>query len=199
MSSRQKIIVGLLILMVIAIGGIIFVTNSEPEKPVITKIQGSPTGKVETKIEATMKLASSAFEKGQMIPDKYTCDGVNVNPPLSISDISSNTASLVLIMDDPDAPAGTWVHWVVANIDPKAAEIVENSVPMGAIEAITSFGKVGYGGPCPPQGTHRYFFKLYALDVKLDLPRSSTLADVEGAMTGHILGQSELVGLYKRQ
>src|SRR3989344_873103 len=117
-----------------------------------------------------MNLSSPAFEHHQPIPAKYTCDGENINPLLQFSDIPDSTKSLVLIMDDPDAPAGLWVHWTIWNIDPGTAEIAENSVPPGSIEGVTSFGKPGYGGPCPPSGTHRYFFKFFALDTKLDIP-----------------------------
>lgn len=146
-----------------------------------------------------MKILSPAFEANQIIPSKYTCDGENVNPPLQISDVPVNAKSLVLISDDPDAPMGTWVHWIVWNIAPDTKEIAEDSVPSGATEGITSFGSKGYGGPCPPSGTHRYFFKLYALDKMLDLPPSAKISDVEKAMAEHILDKSEIVGLYKKR
>lgn len=136
-----------------------------------------------------MKLSSPVFDSNTTIPSKYTCDGENVNPPLSISNIPVGTKSLALIVDDPDAPAGTWTHWIVLNIDPSTTEIAENSVPAGATQGTTSFGTAKWGGPCPPSGTHRYFFKLFALDSQ---PNS-----LEG-MDGHILGQAELVGIYKR-
>ena len=145
-----------------------------------------------------MKISSPAFEANQMIPPKYTCDGENINPPLQIADVPANTKSLILISDDPDAPMGTWVHWTMWNIPPETNEIGENSVPMGAVEGITSFGNKGYGGPCPPSGTHRYFFKLYALDAMLDLSQSAKASDIEKAMKSHILDNSELIGLYKR-
>ena len=143
-----------------------------------------------------MKLTSTAFSNNQPIPAKYTCDGQNVNPPLTISPVPNNAKSLVLIMDDPDAPMGTWIHWTVWNIDPKSSKIAENSVPSQAIEGKTSFGKSGYGGPCPPSGTHRYFFKLYALDNTLSLTKDSTKEELEKEIKGHILDQTELVGLY---
>ena len=146
-----------------------------------------------------MKISSPAFEANQMIPLKYTCDGENINPPLQIADVPANTKSLILISDDPDAPMGTWVHWTMWNIPPETNKIGENSAPIGAVEGITSFGNKGYGGPCPPSGTHRYFFKLYALDAMLDLPQSAKAADIEKAMKGHILDKTELIGLYKRQ
>lgn len=146
-----------------------------------------------------MKIESSAFKNNEYIPSKYTCDGENINPPLKISGIPQNTQSLVLIVDDPDSPTGTWVHWTVFNIDPKIQEISENSVPEGAVEGITDFGSIGYGGPCPHSGTHRYFFKLYALDAKLDLLAGSSKKEIEKAMEGHILDKAELIGLYSRK
>lgn len=146
----------------------------------------------------TMKITSSSFAHNQNIPPKYTCDGENINPPLQFSDIPADAKSLVLISDDPDAPMGTWVHWILWNIDPKTTEISEKSVPAGAIEGTTSFGETGYGGPCPPSGVHRYFFKLYALDTKLDLPISVKKEDLEKAMQQHILASAEMIGLYTR-
>lgn len=162
-----------------------------------------------------MKLTSSAFENNQYIPSKYTCDGMNVNPPLSISDVPNGTESLVLIVDDPDAPAGTWDHWIVWNINPIAIGIIENSSPTtrvikkgstpiptildSAVEGITSFGKPGYGGPCPSSGIHHYQFKLYALDIVLNFDASAGKKDIEKAINGHILAEDLLIGLYKRK
>lgn len=150
-----------------------------------------------------MKITSTAFQHNGNMPGKYTCDGENISPPLSINDIPAQAKSLALIVDDPDAPIGTWVHWTVWNIDPNTTEIAENSVPKGiagtsAVEGMTSFGTTGYGGPCPPSGTHRYFFKLYALDTLLDLPASAKAGDIEKATSGHILDKTALIGLYKR-
>ncbi|MBI1982130.1 MAG: YbhB/YbcL family Raf kinase inhibitor-like protein [Candidatus Levybacteria bacterium] len=146
-----------------------------------------------------MKILSSAFLNNQQIPSIYTCDGENVSPPLSFSEVPKNAKSLVLIVDDPDAPAKIWVHWVVFNIDPAISEVLQNSVPKAGVEGMTDFGKPGYGGPCPPAGTHRYFFKLYALDTVFNLPQNSDKKAVEEAMKGHILDSAELIGLYKRQ
>lgn len=146
-----------------------------------------------------MKLTSSAFSHNQKIPSLYTCDGQNINPPLSVSEVPRYAQSLVLIVDDPDAPAGTWTHWTVWDIDPAVAEIHEGSLPDGAIEGITDFGKVGFGGPCPPSGTHRYFFRLYALDITLSLSSKATIQDLQRLMKGHILEKAELVGLYSRK
>ena len=146
-----------------------------------------------------MKIESPVFQNNELIPPKYTCDGENINPPLKLSLVPENTKSLVLIVDDPDAPMGTWVHWTIWNINPQTVEIPENSFPQGAVEGITDFGSTGYGGPCPPSGTHRYFFKLYALDIPtLDLISSANASDVEKELKNHILGQAQIIGLYRR-
>ncbi len=145
-----------------------------------------------------LTIKSPEFGNNEMIPSKFTCEGENINPELKISGVGAETKSLVLIMDDPDAPMGTWVHWTLWNIDPETAVIPQNSVPEGAVEGITSFRKPGYGGPCPPSGTHRYFFKLYALDKLLELGTQTTAGDIEKAMEGHILDSAELIGLYKK-
>ncbi len=145
---------------------------------------------------STMQLTSPAFPANQTIPSLYTCDGDNVNPPLEMSGVPTNTQSLTLIVDDPDAPAGDWVHWLVWNIDPQITHLAENSVPAGAIQGTTDFGNNLYGGPCPPSGTHHYQFKVYALDIKLDLPPSAAKKDLEAAMAGHILAQTQLIGTY---
>ena len=151
-----------------------------------------------------MQIASQAFEAGGMIPAKYTCDGPDLSPPLRWADPPAGTQSYALIADDPDAPVGMWVHWVLWNIPADASGLEENlsksaSLPNGAKQGTTDFRRIGYGGPCPPSGTHRYFFKLYALDTMLELPSSTTKRDLEGAMQGHILGQAELVGKYQRR
>jgi len=149
-------------------------------------------------------IESSAFQEGGMIPLKYTCDGINVSPPLKWSDPPEGTKSLALISDDPDAPMGIWVHWVVYNIPPALKEFPENIpsskvVDSGAIQGTTDFGRIGYGGPCPPSGTHRYFFKLYALDDKLNLDPGATKQQVVDAMKGHVIAGGQLMGRYKRQ
>lgn len=146
-----------------------------------------------------MKITSVAFQNNTKIPSKYTCDGENINPPLEFVDVPNNTKSLVLIVDDPDAPSKTWVHWVVYNINPDVTEVEENSIPEGGIEGMTDFGKPGYGGPCPPSGTHRYFFKLYALDATFDIPQNATKQMVEEKMEGHILDKAEFIGFYSRE
>ncbi len=146
-----------------------------------------------------LKISSPAFQNNGSIPSKYTCDGANVNPPLKIENVPAGTKSLALIVDDPDAPRGIWVHWVVWNIDPKIGEIRENTVPKGSIQGVNDFEKHDYGGPCPPSGTHRYFFKVYALDTLLNFSSDAGKAGLEKAMQGRILAQAQIVGLYKRK
>lgn len=143
-----------------------------------------------------MKI-KSIFKNNEEIPEKYTEDGENINPVIKIEDIPEQTESLVLIVDDPDAPAKVWVHWVVFNISAKTKVIKENSVP--GEQGKNDFGKNKYGGPSPPSGTHRYFFKVYALDTKLYLDNQATKHDVEKEMQGHILGKAELIGVYSRK
>jgi Raf kinase inhibitor-like YbhB/YbcL family protein len=139
-----------------------------------------------------------------MIPKKYTCDGQDVSPPLSWSAVPNGANSLALIADDPDAPMGTWVHWVVWNIPANALGLEEDqpkrdSLLTGMKQGMSDFRRVGYGGPCPPSGTHRYFFKLYALDTMLNLPSSTTKKELEKAMQGHLIQQAELMGKYRRK
>lgn len=170
------------------------VINRKTVPQVVSK---EPSG--ETIKEATMKIESPAFSHNQNIPPKYTCDGENINPPLKISNIQQGVKSIVLIVDDPDAPMGTWVHWTLWNISPDVTEIVENSVPKGAVEGTTSYDKPGYGGPCPPSGTHRYLFKLYALDTELDLPINTDKDALEQAIQGHLVDSTEFIGLYSKE
>lgn len=152
----------------------------------------------------TMKLESTAFSSETLIPLQYTCDGDNFSPPLTWDEVPPNTQSLVLICDDPDAPTKTWVHWVVYNLPSQTRSLPENipaqaSLSGGGVHGSNDFGNLGYGGPCPPKGTHRYFFKLYALDTQLDLKTGATKPEVEAAMSGHILAQTELIGHYSRK
>jgi len=147
-----------------------------------------------------LKLESSAFLDGKEIPRKYGYKNGNVRPQLTINGIPSNTQSLVIIMDDPDAQAAvgkTWVHWVIWNIDPNINEISESLIPSNALEGKTDFGEIGYGGPAPPDKRHTYFFKLYALDTKLDLEKGSSKQQIENAMEGHILEKTTLTGTYE--
>ena len=152
----------------------------------------------------TMKISSASFAAGEMIPKKFTCDGPDASPKLSWTEPPANTQSFALVMDDPDAPAGTWVHWVLFDLPAETRELAEGvakqeQLANGARQGRNDFGKIGYGGPCPPPGNpHRYFFKLYALNVKLNLKAGATKADVEGAMRGHILAHAEMIGKYGR-
>jgi hypothetical protein len=143
-----------------------------------------------------MTLTSSAFGPGAAIPTTYTQEGENTNPPLAITEVPVAAKSLTLIVDDPDAPRGTVTHWVVFNIDPHAGVILDNSVPFGGVQGRNTAESTAYRGPKPPSGTHRYFFRVFALDTKLSLPEGATRADVEGAMRGHVLTTAELMGRY---
>jgi Raf kinase inhibitor-like YbhB/YbcL family protein len=146
-----------------------------------------------------LKIASPAFAHEGSIPARYTCDGADASPPLTIEGVPAGARALALIVDDPDAPAGTWVHWVVWNIPPETREIGEHAVPAGAAQGRNDWGRNSYGGPCPPSGSHRYFFKLYALDAPLALGAATTKRELERAMKGHIIGQAETVGVYARR
>lgn len=150
--------------------------------------------------KGNMQLTSTAFESGKPIPTKYACEGVDVSPALSWSQAPSNTKSFVLIVDDPDAPSGTWVHWVIYGLPGTATGVAENAPPQGARQGVNDFHRLGYRGPCPPAGkAHRYFFKLYALDTELGLKPGATKNEVERAMENHVVGQAELMGTYQRR
>ncbi len=150
-----------------------------------------------------IKITSPSFQEGVMIPAKYTCDGIDISPPLKWSNVPEHTKSLALICDDPDAPMGDWVHWVVFNIPATATGLPENVPPHkvldnGAKHGLNDFRKFGYGGPCPPSGIHRYFFKIFALDILIDLSSGATKGDLLKAMKGHILSDGQLMAKYKR-
>ena len=149
------------------------------------------------------EIKSPAFENNGIIPKQYSCDGINISPPLSWSNIPEGAKSLALILDDPDAPTGTWVHWIIYNMPPASKGLQEGVIPIQEMahetkQGINDFKKIGYGGPCPPSGTHRYFFKLYALDTKLTLKSGATKKQLENAIKGHIILQGELIGKYKK-
>lgn len=146
-----------------------------------------------------MKLWSPAFKHNTFIPQKYTCDGENINPPLVIEEIPKQAKSLVLIVDDPDAPMGTFTHWLLWNIPPDIHEIKEGEIPAGAVRGLNDFGKLNYGGPCPPSGVHRYFFNLYALDEILALREGSSRKELESTMEPFIIAQAILMGKYSRE
>ncbi len=146
-----------------------------------------------------MQIYSDVFEESQHIPSKYACDGQGINPPLMITNVPGETKSLVLIVDDPDAPGGTFTHWLVWNIPGDLSNIKEDSVPEGALEGMNDGGDVGYYPPCPPEGAHRYFFRVYALDSFLDIEVGAERNKLEQIIDGHILDQAELIGLYSRK
>lgn len=154
--------------------------------------------------ESSFRIESSAFKEGATIPTRYTCLGENISPPLAWTDPPSGARSFALIVEDPDAPAGTWTHWLVYNLPAQARAMYENTpkqgeLPNGGLQGMNSFGSVGYGGPCPPPGrAHRYFFRLYALDSVLDLKAGAAKAGVLAALKGHILGEAQLMGRFKR-
>lgn len=150
-----------------------------------------------------MEITSTSFKEGGDIPKQYTCDGADISPPLAWNGYPAGTKSFAIICDDPDAPRGTWVHWVLYDLPPGASYLPERApadktLANGARQGANDFGKIGYGGPCPPGGTHRYFFKVYALDTMLDLPPGATKPDVEKAMRTHVLAQGQLMGHYSR-
>lgn len=150
-----------------------------------------------------MEIKSSVFKEGDHIPAKYTCDNLDISPPLEWSKGPAGTKTYVLICDDPDAPGGTWVHWLLFNIPAKNPELPENmpkieTLKNGALHGKNDFGNNCYGGPCPPAGTHRYYFKIYALDLELDSKPGITKKELLKAMEGHILDEGQLMGRYKR-
>ncbi len=147
-----------------------------------------------------MQIMSSAFSDGENIPTQYTCEGSDISPPLSWQGIPAGAKTLVLIVDDPDAPMGTWDHWVVFNIPPSTTQIAaDGKFPAETKDGKNSWGKAGWGGPCPPSGTHHYQFKLYALDIVLTLANNTSKATIEKAMRGHVLAETKIVGLYKKK
>lgn len=179
----------LFILILLSIVGIyIFIFKNPSGKNPFTNLQA----------KNMIKITSPAFKHGEMIPKKYSCDGENVNPPLTMANAPAETKSFILIVDDPDAPSGTWTHWLVFNIDPKITAIKENLVPVNAVLGTNSFNRLPYGGPCPPSGSHRYFFKVFALDSMLDLKEWAKRGEVENAMKDHVIDQGELMGKYSR-
>ena len=144
-----------------------------------------------------MNISSPAFTDRGSIPSKYTCDGANTSPPLVFAGVPADAKSLALIVEDPDAPGGTFDHWIVWNIPPSTKSVAEGKGP-GGVSARNGFGKSGYGGPCPPGGEHRYEFKLFALDTTLNLAPSSSKGDLQNAMNGHTVATAEMMGRYKR-
>src|SRR2546426_12804299 len=153
--------------------------------------------------KAEFKVTSTAFNEGQPIPKQYTCDGVNISPPLEWSGVPKTAKTIAIVCDDPDAPGGTWVHWMLYNLPADNIGLVENlpateTLKAGGFQGKNDFSKTGYGGPCPPSGTHRYFFKIYALDSELPLKAGATKEELMKAMEGHIVLQGQLVATYRR-
>ena len=195
---KLRIVIILLVAIIVSCGN---------KKDDATKTQQNqqqpPTQNKKESVNSDMKITSSSFKEGDLIPSKYTCDGDNVSPQLSWVGAPENTKSFAVISDDPDAPAGIWVHWVIFNIPSGVNELSENlpkdkNLENKAIQGVNDFGNNGYDGPCPPGGTHRYYFKLYALDAQLSKEKNMTKAQLLKSMEGHILGQAEIMGKYKR-
>jgi Raf kinase inhibitor-like YbhB/YbcL family protein len=162
-----------------------------------------PSTNSSTQQKSELKLTSTAFKEGEAIPRGYTCDGANVSPPLEWTGVPKSAKTIAIIADDPDAPSGTFVHWVLFNLPADGLGLIENTPQTetlngGGMQGKNDFEKTGYGGPCPPSGTHRYFFKFYALDTELPSKAGATKAEVEKAMEGHVVGQAQLMGTYKR-
>jgi Raf kinase inhibitor-like YbhB/YbcL family protein len=162
-----------------------------------------PPAKPSPNQKTEIKVTSAAFKEGQPIPPQYTCDGVNVSPPLEWSGVPKTAKTIAIIADDPDAPSGAWVHWVLYNLSAENIGFVENvpaseTLKAGGFQGKNDFEKIGYGGPCPPSGTHRYFFKVYAVDGELPLKAGVTRAELEKALEGHVVAQGQLMGTYSR-
>jgi Raf kinase inhibitor-like YbhB/YbcL family protein len=152
----------------------------------------------------SVTITSPAFGSLSAIPKKYTCDGPDISPPIAWSGVPEKTKSMVLICDDPDAPAGDWVHWVCYDIPPQVGAMIEDipktdTLSCGGKQGKNDFGRIGWGGPCPPSGTHRYFFKVYCLDIALNLSAGKTKKEIEKAMKGHVIDKGELTGVYSRE
>ena len=192
MRKTKILLLILLTILLFLVAGIVYLSQSSKKETAPSILEEELTK------PSSMKISSPAFENNQFIPVKYTCDGENINPPLKIEDVPEGTKTLALIVDDPDAPMGVWSHWVLFNIDPSVQFIEENSYPEGAIQGLNDFKKHSYGGPCPPSGAHRYYFRLYALDTILDLSSEATRENVLKTIKDHILASAELMGLYQR-
>jgi Raf kinase inhibitor-like YbhB/YbcL family protein len=184
---KKFFIILIIFLVVVGLATVIITWPKQATAPTVNQ----PPEKINN-----MMLISSAFADGQAIPDLYGCKGQNIKPPLVFKDVPAGAKSLALIVDDPDAPSGDWVHWLVWNIGPQTTGIDAASVPTGATEGKNDFGNNNYGGPCPPFGTHHYHFTLYVLDSELNLPLATNKAALLKALDGHILAQTQLIGTY---
>lgn len=188
----KKVLVFIFFLLVFFLGCLLSIPkkiNNSKKKPALKTKEAGLKNMINIK---------SVFENNQTIPTQYTCDGENINPPLTISNIPQNTKSLVLIIDDPDAPSGIWNHWLVWNISPQTSQIEKDSTPKDATVGTNDFGNTNYDGPCPPSGAHRYFFKIFALDTILNLPSSAKRNELDNAIKNHILDKGEVIGIYTR-
>lgn len=187
-----------LVAIVFLVGMFVFLVWEKLVLPDIGQNERSSSLVSDLNTMSTFTLKSEAFEHNSEIPSLYTCDGENINPPLKIEGVPEGTQSLALIVDDPDAPRGVFTHWIMWNIPAGTTGIEEDSIPEGST-GITTAGTKGYRGPCPPSGAHRYFFKLYALDTTLSLPEGAERETLEKGMEGHILEETHLMGLYRRE
>ncbi len=187
------------VVLIFFLAGMLFISgcvqNEKAETPVNNESSEAGKGDENMNIQS-IKVFSSAFASNGSIPGKYTCDGQNINPPLEFESIPEEAESLVLIVDDPDASPKTFTHWIVWNIEP-VAKIEEDSIP--GVEGLNDFKEIGYGGPCPPSGTHRYFFRVYALDKNMDLKAGAGRKYLEKEMIGHIIAEGELMGKYSKK
>lgn len=184
---KNKFIIPAVLLFIVFAAAAWLVIN-RPAKPKEEKVE----------VNNSLTVTSQAFENGKTIPSKYTCDSENVNPPINIVGVTNNVKSLVLIMEDPDSPGKVWNHWLIWNINPASINIPENNVPSGAVQGKNDFGQNKYGGPCPFMGTHRYFFKVYALDTTLNLTEGASRSELDQAISSHIIATGELMGTYKK-
>jgi Raf kinase inhibitor-like YbhB/YbcL family protein len=190
----KKLLVIFIILVILAVGGFFIYKYSGQTKTTFSE----PEANNQTNTTTAMTISSPAFLDGQSIPKQYTCDGDGINPPLEFSGVPAEAKSLALLLEDPDAPGGTWIHWLMWNISPSTNQIAENSVPQEATQGQGSSGQNVYGAPCPPSGIHHYIFTVYALSSELSLPSYSTSTNLQSAMQDHIISQAQLTGLYGR-
>ena len=194
MYRSKWVIILILISLLIGIALWRYFSSQAPQKNIPQPI----TEQIGNHNTNSMKISSPAFKNNESIPAKFTCSGEGVNPKLDFIDVPTSTKSLALVVDDPDAPGGTFIHWLVWNISPSIASIKENSVPEGTIQGANSINSHSYVAPCPPSGTHRYQFRLYALDIILSLDSSSKISDLEKAIEGHVVERTKIIGLYKK-
>lgn len=195
-KDKQLAFLWILIIAMIGATGVFVAYRYGLPKIALTRFKTDTQTNQENKYPGNIKITSNTFSYGDEIPEKYTCKGKDINPPLSISGASSKVVTYALIIEDPDALYKVWTHWIVYNISPRTTQIYENFVPAGALLGQNDFGTDSYRGPCPPLGKHRYRFKLFALDTKLNLKMGATREDIDKAMETHILDVAELEGVF---